>query len=331
MGVSFGHSFFLAEGALRTAGVLPAVRQLLRPDDAARAVGRSLPRPALEVGVGAALAGLGVSLCLHRVGPARASDWQPGLTLEASALDELLELLLTRRPGSAANWLSLSFDDGYRDAADYIRSRAPRFPAVEFFFFVCPRKIERRVGFRWDLVEKRLLAGTSRDEAVALLDEPHSTVTEHQRAELRSLADAAPFQLASVEELGALVTFPNVKLGNHSNLHASPNKLPDEEVTRDYRESKEDFERLFGQQQHFAFPFGTPQHHFQQRHVDVLRSLGDFAIWTTEARPYRLTERRPGAVLPRFPINGQRTPAELAGWIAARATAFRLAGTRHHF
>lgn len=294
-------------------------------------MGRALPRPALEVGVGAALAGLGVSLCLHRVGPTRASDWQPGLSLEADALDELLELLLTRRPGSSANWLSLSFDDGYQDAADYLRSRAPRFPAVEFFFFVCPRKVELRSGFRWDLVEKRLLGGSPREEALALLDEPHSTTSEHQRADLRSLADAAPFKLVNVDELRSLAALPNVRLGNHSNLHASPNGLPDEEAARDYRESKADFERLFGPQQHFAFPFGTPRHHFQQRHVDTLRALGDFLIWTTEARPYRLSERRPSSVLPRFPINGQRTPAELAGWIAARATAFRLAGTRHHF
>jgi peptidoglycan/xylan/chitin deacetylase (PgdA/CDA1 family) len=302
-----------------------------RPDDVARWLGRSAPRPALEVGLGAALAGLGVSLCLHRVGTKRATDWQPGLCSDPGELDALLELLLTSRPGSAANWLSLSFDDGYRDAAEYIRTRAPRFPAVEFFFFVCPEKLERRAGFRWDLVEQRLIAGERLDSASALLDDPHRLERENGRPELHALAAAPGYELATVDEARALQGFHNVRLGNHSNLHASPVRLPDDEAARDYRASRDDFERLFGPQRHFAFPFGTPVHHFQQRHVDALRALGDFTIWTTESRPYRLTERRPGAVLPRFPVNGDRSPAELAGWLAARAMDFRVRGTKHHF
>ena len=31
--------------------------------------------------------------------------------------------------------------------------RAPRWPEVEWLYFVCPQKTERRVGFRWDLAE----------------------------------------------------------------------------------------------------------------------------------------------------------------------------------
>lgn len=309
----------------------PSLRQLLRPDDTARAMGQALPRGVLEATVGASLAGLGVSLCLHRVGPERTTNWQRGLSIDAAALDELVELLLKRRPGTSANWLSLSFDDGYRDAADYIRSRAPRFPAVEFFFFVCPRKLDQRAGFRWDAIERRIGSGTPRDEALRLNDAPHSNDTENTRAELAGLADKAPFELVTPDEVRELARLPNVRLGNHSNLHASPVTLPDDEAARDYRESRADFERLFGPQRDFAFPFGTPHHHFRQRHVEMLRALGSFTIWTTESRPYRLGERRPGAVLPRFPINGERTPKELAGWIAARSMAYRLAGTKHRF
>ncbi|MCU0696086.1 MAG: polysaccharide deacetylase family protein [Myxococcaceae bacterium] len=307
------------------------MRQWLRPDEVAHALGGALPGPVLTRSVGAALGGLSVSLCLHRVGPRRPTDWQPGLSMEASSLDTLVDLLLAHRPGRADGWLSLSFDDGYRDAAEYVRSRAPRFPGVEFFFFVCPRKLETRAGFRWDAVEKRLAAGASRHEALRPLGEPHTVEAEAHRAELQGLADEPPFALVSVDEVRALAGLPNVRVGNHSNLHASPQTLSDDEAARDYRESREDFERLFGRQRDFAFPFGTPRHHFSQRHVDVLRRQGDSTIWTTEARPYRPDERRPGGVVPRFPVDGSRSPAELAGWIAARALKFRLAGSPHRF
>lgn len=303
----------------------------MRPDDLARRAGASLPRPVLTTSVGAALAGFGVSLCLHRVGPPRPSDWQPGLRIDPAALDDLLELLLAGRPGSSANWLSLSFDDGYRDSAEYIRTRAPQFPAVEFFFFVCPRKLEQRAGFRWDAVERSLLAGTPRDAAKQALDAPFDTATENTRDDLRALTNDPSFELATVDEVRALGTLPNVRLGNHSNLHASPRRLSDEVASRDYRESRADFERLFGAQQHFAFPFGTPGHHVEQRHVDFVRALGPSVLWSTETRPFLLSERRNGAVLPRFPVDATHSASELAGWIAARALDFRLRRKRYPF
>jgi peptidoglycan/xylan/chitin deacetylase (PgdA/CDA1 family) len=303
----------------------------LTPDELARRAGAALPAPLLEATLGAALAGLGASLCLHRVGPRRPTDWQSGLSIEAATLDALTELLLRRRPGSAAGWLSLSFDDGYADAVEYVRTRAPRFPSVDFFLFVCPRKLERRAGFRWDLVERLLAAGTPRHEALARLDDAFSTAEENERPELRGLADDPAFALATVEELRDLARLPNVHLGNHTNLHASPRRLPDDVAARDYRESRADFERLFGPQRHFAFPFGSPRHHVEARQADLARATGPCELWSTEARPYRLEERRPGAVLPRFPVDGSKTASELAGWIAARALDFRLRRRRFDF
>ena len=61
----------------------------------------------------------------------------------------------------------------------------------------------------------------------------------------------------------------------------------------------------------------------------MLKKLGDFTIWTTEARPFQLSERRPGGVLPRFPVDGQRNARQLAGWIAARSLDFRVRGPRN--
>ena len=302
------------------------------PDQLAGLAGRWLPGPALRTLLAGALQGLELSLCLHRVAARRrASDWQPGLSMPAPELDTLIELLLSSRPGPGQGWLSVTFDDGYADAAQYIRSRAPRFPGVEFIFFVCPEKAQLRSGFRWDLVEEALKSGRAAEAAVSLMDAPVEVEGENHRADLRALCELPDYTLCTVEELRELATIPNVSLGNHTSLHLSPAKSADELVKADFERSTATFTRLFGPPRHFAFPFGTPRAHFAQRHVDWLRPLGNFPIWTTESRPYRLAERAPGAALPRFPVDGDKDAHTLAGWIAARSLDFRLRGARHHF
>lgn len=291
----------------------------------ARLAGRALPEGALKLVLGSALHGLGVSLCLHRISARpRPSDWQEGLSMPAPELDTLIELLLSSRPGPSRDWLRVSFDDGYCDAGDYLRTRAKRFPQVQFDFFICPEKSEGRAGFRWDLVEQR-----HRD--TALLATPADLKGENRRPELRALAEHPDFALCTLEELRELASMPNVTLGNHSNLHLSSAKFPDEVIKADFERSTAAFTRLFGAPQHFAFPYGTPRFHFERRHVDWLRALGPFPIWSTEPRPYRLDELRPGGVLPRFPVNGEKDAPSLAGWIAARALSFRARGTHHRY
>ena len=276
-----------------------------------------------------AVDGFGVSLCLHRMLPkTRATDWQTGLNMPPAELDRLIELLVWSQPGRTDRWLSVTFDDGYADSAEYIRSRAPNFPEVEFTFFVCPGKLEARSGFRWDLAEEAMKQGASREEAVRLTEATVDGATENERAELKDLAKRMEYPLATVEETQALLRFENVRLGNHTNLHLSANRLADAVVQGDYATSKAQFERLFGEMKTFAFPYGTPVHHFSSKHVEMLRALGQFEIWTTEARPYRVEERKPGAVLPRFPVNGSRSAMELAGWIAARSMDFRVRGKK---
>ncbi len=247
--------------------------------------------------------------------------------MPAYALDELIELLLTAGPAR----LSVTFDDGYRDAADYLRSRAPRFPSVEFVNFICPEKAEARAGFRWDLVEESLKRRDPRETALALLKAPAEVTKENSRPELRALIEIDDYALSTVEELEELTALPNVQLGNHTSLHLSSANSEDAVVKADFERSTATFTRLFGAPSQFAFPFGTPRFHFQQRHVDWLRALGDFPIWTTEARPYRLEELGPRAVLPRFPVDGSKDAYTLAGWIAGRSLSFRARGTKHHF
>jgi peptidoglycan/xylan/chitin deacetylase (PgdA/CDA1 family) len=301
-------------------------RRRISPDELAGHAGRWLPAPALKALLSRALQGLGVSLCLHRIAARpRPTDWQQGLSMPAPELDALIDLLREAKPAR----LSITFDDGYREAAAYLASRAPRFPDVDFTFFVCPEKAETGAGFRWDLVEESIKSGAEVREA--LLGAPVDVRAENSRSELIALSRLRDYELCGVDELRTLTKFPNVQLGNHTSLHVSAANSPDEVVKADFERSTAVFTRLFQAPAQFAFPYGTPRHHFGQRHVEWLRALGEFSIWTTEARPYRLEEVRPGGVLPRFPIDGRKNASELAGWIAARSLDFRVRGTKHRF
>lgn len=281
--------------------------------DALARVGGVLPSALIRAALRRLLEHRSLALCLHRVTlvPAQAS----ALCVEASVLEGLIELLLSARPRAGAGWLTVTFDDGYADAAHWLATRAWRFPEVEFLVFLCPEKIERRAGFRWDLEA----SSARRADAVAF-----DVDTENTRPELLGLGDAFAYRLASLSALRELALLPNVTLGNHTNLHAIATTLPLETVAEDYLRSTRAFERLFGQQRHFAFPFGTPGKQFDGRHVELLRALGEAIIWSTEARPSFTWERKPRAVLPRCPIIGGQSVTAVAAWLAARALNHHL-------
>lgn len=295
--------------------------------------GGVVPLPVLRLWLSRSLRDAGVALCLHRVlEQRRPSDWQPAMCIPPAELDALVELLLSTRAPDAPRWLTVSFDDGYADAADYVSSRAPRFPAVEFLLCVCPEKVEQRAGFRWDVAEGALLRGAKADEVRALLEAPADLLAENRRGDLRAVGEHAGFRLAEVERLRALAGLRNVALANHTNCHLRATALSVEALRLEYRRSDEAFTRLFGAPQHFAFPYGTPGQQFDVRDVTEARAVRrDALLWSTEPRPFERWERRPGAVLPRFPIDGRRSHRQLAAWIAIRATDYRLRGPRHRF
>ena len=309
-----------------------AERRRLDFNALARALGRHVPLSAAKLALGRALAGQSVALCLHRVTPTiRPTDWQPGLAIRPEALDALVELLLSARPGPASGWLTVTFDDGYADATAWVAQRARRFPSVEFLCFVCPEKVTARAGFRWDLVEVATRSGLSLADAQRSLRVPMALGQENARAELRSLGDHPDFRLSTVEELREVAALPNVSLGNHTDLHAVATSLAEGVFADEARRAHAGFEQLFGPVRHFAFPFGTPRREFDARHVAVLRRLGDFLLWSTEARAFAPHERHPGAVLPRFPIDGTWPLPEVVGWLTARAWRARAMGSPHAF
>ncbi len=294
----------------------------LSVDAWAKGVGERMPSNALRALLRTSLAGRNVALCLHRVAVApRATDEQPYLTIPPDVLDKLIELLLSTRE-DAGQWLSVTFDDGYEDAARYVESRAARYPSVEFLLFVCPEKTDRQVGYRWDLAE------VEGQRIADLPDDRLDVEAENAREELQKLARAPAFRLASADQLRGLQGFSNVFLGNHTNCHFKQTLLTESQAKSEYERSKGLFERQFGPQHHFAFPFGTPEHEFNASHVALLRAQGDFLIWSTEPRPYGPDERRPGGVLPRYPVNGTWGHRSIAAWIAARALLTRVRGPK---
>jgi hypothetical protein len=212
---------------------------------------------------------LRAALCFHRVSEERSKLGMPG-----AEIDRLICFLLEAR-GS----LTVCFDDGYREAAEYVLSRAPRFPQVEWLYFVCPSRTER---------------GES--------------------------------ELASIDLCRDLQRLPNIALGNHTNQHERLSLLTPAQCRDEFETSLRDFQRLFGKQSHFAIPFGVPGVDFSEEHVEELRGLGRFLIWSTEPRPFHARERREGAVLPRFAVDGTRSWKETAVHIALHALRARICG-----
>jgi hypothetical protein len=259
-----------------------------------------------------AVKSLNVAMCLHRVSATRKSE----LTISAQELDRFLEKATSLRH-EHGQWLTLSFDDGYADAAEYIETRAPRFPQVEWLLMVCPEKAERQAGFRWDLPNE------DRHE--------RDVLHENQRPDLHEIATHRESRLATLEECRHLAALPNAHLGNHTNCHFRALDLSFEQSARELRSSHENFRRLFGEVRHFAFPFGMPERDFDARHVEVLRERGDFLIWTTARRPYHPEDRKPGAVLPRFPVIGTWTAEQIAFWMALLTLKWRKHSRQLHY
>lgn len=309
------------------------VRRRLSFDALSGAATALLPDAALAPALGASLGSLDVALCLHRVAPPAPTDsWLPETVIPSETLDALIERLTAPDAEGRRRRLTVSFDDGYSDAAAYVASRALRFPAVEFLYFVCPEKSERRAGFRWDAVELARRRGLPLRQARTLMSAPFELEQENRRGELAALGDDPRFRLATVAELRDLWRLPNVTLGSHTSLHAKASELPLTTFVEDVERSQADFQRLLGRRAaHFAFPFGTPGRQFDSRHVRAVRAAGAEFLWSTEARPFSASERQVSGVLPRFPVDGSAGVHRTLGWIAARALRYRTFGTRHRF
>jgi hypothetical protein len=277
-----------------------------------RAAGLVLPRWALRAAYGITVGHNHVALCLHRVGVPGQMAPLPWIHVTASRLNELIAMIEPHHRGSSK--LTLTFDDGYRDAVTYVTHRAPQLPHVDWILFPCPGKTRTRAGYRWDLHEVQRRSGSSVDFD-AVMGSPIDLANENQRADLLVLGDDDDFALATVEELRTAAEQPNVRIGNHGNTHFSFLGLSDSDAAQEIRDSARALDDLFGSHTDFAFPFGAPGSEFCGRHVDLVRSCYPaVTIWSTEGRPFRPEEESDGIVLPRIPHFGD--------WSAKRMLAF---------
>jgi peptidoglycan/xylan/chitin deacetylase (PgdA/CDA1 family) len=262
-----------------------------------------------------------IALCFHRVsGQKRPTDPQPELTVAPPVLDQLIGFLAGGMPTSPAQ-LFVCFDDGYADAVPYVATRAPLHPSVQWLFFVCPEKLEKRAGFRWDLFE----ASGKRDPAAlgSFLSESLDPGRENDRPELRQLGDHRAFALATVADFVRIATLSNVALGNHTNCHFRLTELRPEQVEQELRRSTADFERLLGTCRHFAFPFGMPGTDFTDAHTRLVNSIRSVFSWSVEQRPFTRDEIVPGAVLPRLTVYQFGNVKAMVLKICVLATLFR--------
>jgi peptidoglycan/xylan/chitin deacetylase (PgdA/CDA1 family) len=256
------------------------------------------------------VSGLDVALCLHHI----SRRYRDELTMPADELDAFLSRAAQVEHPGGSRWLTVTFDDGYLDAWHYVMTRARRFPNQEWLVFVCPTKAERQAAFRWDL--------EGGDDDVS----PRDSGIENHRTDLKAASHLSDAHLATVEQCRSLRAFDNVHLGNHTNCHFRTSALPLAHALDELQQSRADFERLFGPERHFAFPFGRHGVDFDDRHVESIRRATDAIIWTTVPQPFLHAQRRPGAVLPRFGVDGRWSASQLAFLIAVRSLRARVQG-----
>jgi peptidoglycan/xylan/chitin deacetylase (PgdA/CDA1 family) len=289
-----------------------------------RTSARLLPGAAVRLLYRRATAGLGVAVCLHRAaGRARAADPAPEMTARPRAIDDFLDLVapMHARPNEP---LVMSFDDGYADAAEYVATRALRYPAVDWLFFLCPEKTEKQAGYRWDLYARRRREGERIGSYRAFLRDDLAIEHENDRGALRAVAAQPEYRLASLEQCRRLARLPNVTLGNHTDTHFELTLLSEAEVAKELMRSTIRFEGLFGRSlEHFAFPFGG-NGQVASSHVTYLRSLRNPVMWTTQGLPFAPANQIAGSVMPRFVFMGTWSPRANALWIAVQSLRHRI-------
>lgn len=258
-------------------------------NDGLEVVARVLPQSWLQRLVARSTTNLGVAICAHRVGGADADEiLQLDSFLEAEELDRLIDAF-ARVPTR----LTITFDDGYDDARQYVAERAPKNPDVTFLLMLCPEKTVDRRGFAWDqwMVEDRgtdpaEFVDTWRDELEAGLKDGRSVA---------GLADEDPYTLATVQACLDVAELSNVELGNHTDRHVAPAWLGDGEFADELERSNEKFAETFGEPRHLALPFGCEPYVLDE-HLETAVTLTHGDVWTIENAPFSEDD----SVKPRF-------------------------------
>ncbi len=265
-----------------------------------------------------------ISLCLHRVTRQRSKfNPYPPTTIEESKLDKIIEhsLPIHKKTGS---YFTLSFDDGYKDALEYYLKNKQQYSGAEWQFYICPIKSKVRSGFTWDFYEKSCEEGALHEDFSHFLKKIQAMNDNQRESLLKDLGNDSRFLLAQPYEWKQISQDQNVILGNHSNFHLSFADLNEKNMLHEIEESIRDFNDLFGETQHFAFPYGTPYIRFTKRNVQALREKSNYIIWSTAEYSYQKKERSLGNVMPRIVVDGTLEWQEVFMYIAVRSTITRV-------
>lgn len=237
------------------------------------AIAHSVPMGVYRHLLRRAFEGKDIALCLHRVAnQRRSSDPYPANTFIERDLVFLLDMLYELLP---ANRLTITFDDGYDDATQFIHRYASRYQNASFIVFICPEKIIQGTGYRWDYSE---FSDRGLD---TVLGATQDISKENLRSELKKVGQDPRFELTSADELIKLARLSNVTLGNHSNCHFNFAKLSEKDWRAEVEQSFEDFASLFGVTGEFAFPFGTPVLQFTNEQALFIKRRYNVNVWST--------------------------------------------------
>jgi peptidoglycan/xylan/chitin deacetylase (PgdA/CDA1 family) len=307
----------------------------------------------LDRAFGARYRGRGVILTFHHVRPQQASllDENAGLAITPAFLETAIETLRATGydiipldevaarladPALARPFAVLTFDDGYRDNAQFALPVLKRLGAP-FTLFVCPGFADREANLWWlDLEEAAARVHTIRlalpgtgvpgEEFIA----PAATEAE-KRASLRALywrlrdldeasmqAAASAFcrqagvdQRARVERLcldwdglRAIAAEPLATIGAHTLTHPRLAKLDAKTAALEIDGSRSRIREELGvEPRHFAYPVGDPTS-AGERDFALVAELGFASGVTTRPGVLKPEHLARMAALPRISVNG---------------------------
>jgi peptidoglycan/xylan/chitin deacetylase (PgdA/CDA1 family) len=292
--------------------------------------------------------GLGAILMLHHVRPAQGAEFAPNSLLEVTpgflesvvervraqgfdivAMDEVPERI--RAGDEARPFVAFTFDDGYRDNAEFAWPILKRH-GVPFTIYLPASFMDHEGELWWLVLEKtiqtqRTVVASIGGRTVhfdcstaALKNEAwreiywwlRSLPETDLRAYVRDLAARHGLDFRDIcrslcmtwDEVRALGQDPLVTYGAHTVNHVMLAKYPAETVRHEMLGSKERLERELGRTMaHFAYPVGDPTS-AGMREFDMARELGFVTAVTTRPGVIHAEHADHLTALPRVSLNG---------------------------
>jgi len=292
--------------------------------------------------------GLGAILMLHHVRPAQGAEFAPNSLLEVTPgfLESVVERVRAQgfdivamdevpariRAGDEARpFVAFTFDDGYRDNAEFAYPILRRH-GVPFTIYLPTSFIDHEGELWWLVLEKtiqtqRTVVASIGGRTVhfdcstaALKNEAwreiywwlRSLPETELRAYVRDLAARHGLDFRDIcrslcmtwDEVRALGQDPLVTYGAHTVNHVMLAKYPEDVVRAEIQGSKERLERELGRPMlHFAYPVGDPTS-AGAREFDMARDLGFATAVTTRPGVIHAEHAAHLTALPRVSLNG---------------------------